>query len=131
MSDLTNRDSIAVRNLLARAFFHSSGGSYDMVAMFVKGKRRVIGYNRLNDPASVHCDGYKAINGRHAELNVKELCERAGIDMRGGTLYIVGVRGVNQMLNTAPCEMCRGWLNDTKIKRFVYFNEGQLIKEVA
>lgn len=119
-------DEAKVRYLLAKALEHSSGGTYDMAAMIVRGKTQIIGYNRLDDPASRHSDGYKPLHGRHAEQHVKQLCDKRRLDMAAGTLYVVGFRKVNQMWNTYPCDMCRNWLD---VKHVVYFSEGALKKE--
>lgn len=106
-----------------------------MVALWVKGKRRIYGCNMLNDPGHLKSDLYPKIAGRHAELHVSILAKcmgSLGQELRGGTLYIAGVRSTrsrNVMSNTSPCKYCRELLTDTKIKYLVYFVDGQLVKE--
>jgi deoxycytidylate deaminase len=104
-----------------------------MVAAYVRGKRRVYGTNRLDDPASVHSGHYPERCGRHAEQNIIELCERNGIELRGGTMYVLGVTNNasrNVMRNTAPCRYCRPVLNQTRIRRLVYISDGNYVKEI-
>lgn len=126
-----------MRSLMESADTHFPGSvnaSYAMVAAFVKGKRRVHGANRVDDPASVHSGTYPERCGRHAEQNIVELCERNGIELRGGTLYVVGVTNNdsrNVMQNTAPCRYCRAVLAGTKIRRLVYLSNGKLTKELV
>lgn len=110
---------------------HKSGCSYEMAAVYIKGKRRIIGKNRLTSPAHLKHDIYPYMAGQHAELNV---VIRATSRLRGGTLYITGVRASrsrNQMLNTRPCKYCMHvLLTSTDINAIVFFQDGIMVKEL-
>lgn len=133
MDRVTEKDERFIRCLTEDTILnHISGSSYEMQALWVKGKRRVKGSNLLSEPARRHHDVYPEIHGRHCELHVWVRAERAGISLKGGTLYITGAnaRNRNVMANTAPCKHCRFVLQEnTKISALVYYKDGILVKE--
>lgn len=127
---LTNRDHTKIATLLDVASTHISGGRYNMVAAWVKGKRSVIGMNTTDRPAATAVDSYPDICGIHAELDVWMRCRAVNLDMRGGTIYVVGRKAVNnnQMNTTKPCLYCRAILSSTQVRNVIYFDEGRIHK---
>lgn len=117
--------------LTTRLIDHVSGCSYEMAAMWVKGSRYIVGKNRLTSPAHLKHPHYPKIHGRHCETHVVLLAPER---LRGGTLYITGVRSSrnrNQMLTTKPCKHCmKVILTDTDIRTLVYWHEGEMVKEL-
>lgn len=129
---LTKRDLREIQSLLEEV--ETSGCAYDMAASWVKGKKRIVGVNRLSDPAMLKHKDYSVFHGRHAELHVYiQGFKSLGFPLKGGTLYITGVRATNSNLmnNTAPCDRCRKIITEeTKIKYLVYWLDGKLVKEL-
>lgn len=127
---LTARDKSIVAMLEAQVELHSSGGTYQMVAAYVRHSFMLIGYNKLTDPASRKSGHYHPRNGRHCELHLITQLKAMGKTPRGGTVYVAGRR--NQKLpNTSPCGSCRNMLKDeTTVRSLVYFLDGKLVKEV-
>lgn len=110
---------------------HRSGCSYEMAAVYIKGKRRIIGKNRLTNPAHLKHEIYPKIAGMHAELAA---VLQSTTHLKGGTLYVTGVRATrsrNQMLNTRPCKYCMHvLLTSTDINSIVFFKDGIMVKEL-
>lgn len=103
-----------------------------MAACWIKGKRRIIGRNRLTDPARLKRSYYTEIHGRHCELHVVLKSQWLGQSLKGGTLYVTGVRSKNGRLmsTTEPCRHCRKLIAETQIKYLVYWRDHTLIKEL-
>jgi len=101
---------------------HSSGGSYNMLARWIKGSRVITGKNRLDRPACTMNDDYPDICGVHAEL---DLFYRLP-PVKGGTLYIAGSRAKTgvKMPNTSPCIYCHTIIRETNVRYIVYYNAG-------
>lgn len=101
---------------------HSSGGSYDMAAMWCKGSRAVTGVNRLHRKASTITGGYPEVCGQHAELNLWA----NGIH-RGGVVYVAGrLAGSGaRMMSTVPCVYCAALLTQSGVRRIVCFVLGE------
>ena len=126
---LTNRDEVKVKYLLGLAKDHNPGGNYGLVAAWVKGKRIIVGYN-TDRPAATAITGYPDICGIHAELDVYLQARSLDVDIRGGTMYVVGRKCSTSrvMSNTKPCVYCRTILSSTKVRNVVFYDGGTLHK---
>lgn len=126
MPRASSNDIAILEKLSQDSAEHSSGGSYNMLARWIKGSRVVTGKNRLDRPASTMNDDYPDICGVHAEL---DLFYRLP-PIKGGTLYIAGSRAKTgaKMPNTSPCIYCHTIIRETNVRYIVYYNEGKAIK---
>ena len=104
-----------------------------MLSLYVKGKTRILGSNKLTNPAHISHSRYPLIHGRHAELHVWVQAEKFGINLKGGTLYVTGTTAKehkNRMQTTKPCKHCSFVLREnTNISSLVYLQHGDLVKE--
>ncbi len=124
---LTKRDQFLITMAIDLAGNHSSGGSYNMVALWAKGSNIRIGYNELYRQANRTSQIYPEICGTHAEL---DLYRRMGADMRGGRLYVGGRKQSNNaiMMNTKPCVYCAQLLSTTKTNWIIYIDNTTFTK---
>lgn len=127
MHKLTNRDIQNLTKAIDLALDHNSGGSYNMIALWVKGSNVVVGNNILKRPAYPQNDTYPEICGFHAEL---DLYKKMGNTMRGGTVYVGGrkARSNSIMINTKPCIYCANLLHETNTNWVVYIYNNQFTK---
>lgn len=95
-----------------------------MIALAINKTQRVWGRNRLDRNASTLTDSYKPLAGIHAELD----CWRQNRRMKGGTIYIGGVRNGTVMPNTRPCPPCVAIISEMGIRWAVFNVEGEPIK---
>lgn len=94
-----------------------------MAAMWMKGSRMAVGFNRVLRKASTLSGLYRELCGVHCEL---DLCRRA--DLWGGTVYVAGMlRSGNPMRNTRPCDVCMEIL--WGVNHVVFFEAGKVRKE--
>lgn len=96
-----------------------------MIALIVKGNRRIIGRNDLYRPAGTLASHYPEMCGVHAELDAWRQIRGK---IRGGTAYVAGKHSNlarNPMTNTAPCPMCVVILEDLGIRNAVFFLNGK------
>lgn len=101
--------------------FHESGGSYNMIARWVKASHVVIGRNNLYRPANTIDVAYPDICGVHAELDLFNKKK----SLRGGIVYIAGRRyNGSEMPNTMPCRYCSAILGASGVRHIVFFSEG-------
>lgn len=126
-SHISSRDANYLDRALALAHDHSSGGTYDMVALWVKGSRQLTGLNRLDRPAITISEHYPNICGMHAEL---ELYRRFPTSLRGGTLYVAGKLSntSSPMSSTMPCKYCTPLMHSCGVRNFVFFLNQTVIK---
>lgn len=84
-----------------------------MVAVLCDPKPIIVGFNDLNNPASLKHDSYPAACGMHAELS---LWHQAAGRLQGGTVVVAGVvsKSRNEMSNTTPCRYCASLLEDVR-----------------
>lgn len=130
MARLTARDKSIVTMLEAQAELHSSGGTYQMVAAYVRHSFMLIGYNKLTNPASRKSRHYHSRQGMHSELHLVTQMKAIGKSIQGGTVYVVG-RRKKPLPNSSPCAACRQTLKDEgNVRYLVYLLEGVLVKEV-
>jgi tRNA(Arg) A34 adenosine deaminase TadA len=101
---------------------HDSGGSYDMIALWVKGSNYIRGFNRLNRAASTIDISYPDVCGVHAELDLW----RKSDGIKGGTIYIAGKRNSSGtfMTNTRPCIYCSALLMESGVRYAVFYSDG-------
>lgn len=117
-------------NFLLRLFWeakhHSSGGSYNMLAAWVRRSQRVIGRNELVRPANTISNDYPDICGVHAELNLWHKHK----DLKGGTVYLAGRRSNSgtEMSNTACCIYCASLLAATGVKNVIFVFDEKFAK---
>lgn len=123
---MTNRDQIYLTKAIDLALDHSSGGSYNMVALWVKGSNVIAGNNILKRLARHENETYPEICGFHAELDLY----KKSPNMRGGTIYVGGRKRTSNsiMINTKPCEYCATLLMTTKVNWVVYLHKSRFIK---
>lgn len=105
---------------------HSSGGSYNMIAKWVKGSRSALGFNKLDRRATTINDAYPEICGVHAELDLFYKLP----PVKGGTVYIAGSRAKTStyMPNTSPCIYCKTILAETYVRYIVFYNDDVPVK---
>jgi hypothetical protein len=105
---------------------HISGGSYNMVAKWVKGSRSALGFNKLDRRATTINDAYPEICGVHAELDLFYKLP----PVKGGTVYIAGSRAKTHtyMPNTSPCIYCKTILAETYVRYIVFYNDNIPVK---
>lgn len=115
-----------LHRLANSAYSHESGGTYDMVAYWIKGSHLIAGYNRLDRPAMTIHDDYPDILGVHAELDLY----RRAKSLKGGTVFIAGKinKSGSRMRNTRPCAYCSVILHECGVKNVVYYNNGSPAK---
>lgn len=123
---ITKTDLVTLNKLTEMSLDHISGGSYNMVAKWVKGSRSTYGYNKLDRRASTMDNAYPDVCGVHAEL---DLFYRMPT-IKGGTVYIAGSRARTHTLmpNTSPCLYCKALLAETYVRYVVFFDSGKPIK---
>jgi tRNA(Arg) A34 adenosine deaminase TadA len=133
MSIITERDRTTMKEMALVAGARSSGGSYDMVCWHVKGSRVLAAGNRLNRAAHPQWKGYPRDCGTHAELALWWRAKTTRWSLRGGTVYITGVKARNDrvMTTTKPCEYCVAVLAEAKVGWVVYWFRGKLQKKKA
>jgi deoxycytidylate deaminase len=112
-----------LENLCRSASDHNSGGSYDMLAMWVKGSKWIQGRNRLDRPAYTIDPSYPEVCGVHAELDLWHKAD----SLNGGTVYIAGRRNNSGtiMTNTRPCIYCSAILIETGVRYAVFYVDGE------
>lgn len=105
---------------------HISGGSYNMVAKWVKGSRSALGFNKLDRRATTINDAYPEICGVHAELDLFYKLP----PVKGGTVYVAGSRARTStfMPNTAPCIYCKTILAETYVRYIIFYNDDIPVK---
>jgi deoxycytidylate deaminase len=105
---------------------HSSGGSYNMMARWMKGSFVITGANRLHKPAHLVDSSYPDISGIHAELDSWKQHKK----MKGGTIYVAGTveASGNLMQNTLPCVYCASLLFSSGVRFVVGFEDGIPVK---
>lgn len=119
--ELSAREAEMLHDLSIISRVHESGGSYNMVAMYMKNSHREYGYNRLNRMANTVSDIYPDIFGMHAEL---DLYRKIGKKV-GGTVFIAGTRqSGSKMLNSRPCCYCATILDLAGIRWVIYYDDG-------
>jgi tRNA(Arg) A34 adenosine deaminase TadA len=104
---------------------HTSHGSYDMLARWVRASRCVTGRNRLDRRATTMDDGYPVMSGCHAELDLWHRCRP-----RGGTVFVAGVLAGSgsAMLTSQPCHFCAALLVASGVRRVVFWSGGDAVK---
>lgn len=127
-SDLkvSKADIITLEKLREISLEHMSGGSYNMVAKWVKGSRSALGYNKLDRRATTINDAYPEICGVHAELDLFYKLP----PVKGGTVYVAGSRAKTMtfMPNTSPCIYCKTILAETYVRYIVFYNNDKPVK---
>ena len=119
------REMEMLNDLAVVSKLHESGGSYNMVAMYVKNSHREYGYNRLDRLATTVSDIYPDVFGMHAEL---DLYRKIGRKV-GGTVIIAGTRQTgSKMFNSRPCCYCATILDLAGIRWAIYYDDGKPIK---
>lgn len=127
----TANETQILQSLHSHALAHRSGGTFDVVALLIDGKERVLGKNRLCRPADTIYDGFKDEwegpywCGVHAELD----CYRRRPRVRNGFIYVVGARSGSRILSTTkPCPSCQVVLHEMGVRWAVYYLDGQPTK---
>lgn len=121
-----NADEILTR-LEDDSLAHSSGGTFNVMARWIKGSRQLTGFNALTRPALTVDDSYPQTCGIHAEL---DLYRRGREVLGGGVVYIGGSRQQSRsiMSNTQPCVYCAAILDSCNVRFVVYrFDERAVI----
>lgn len=93
-----------------------------MLACHVKGSRFATGKNELKRSGSTMDSSFvNPLVGVHAEL-----CLYANNSIRGGTVFIVGVRSKSgtPLSTTRPCNYCAAILDAAKVRFVVYMQDG-------
>jgi hypothetical protein len=123
---VSRSDIIILEKLRETSLDHMSGGSYNMVAKWVKGSRSALGFNKLDRRATTINDAYPEICGVHAELDLFYKLP----PVKGGTVYVAGSRArtLTFMPNTSPCIYCKTILAETYVRYIVFYNNNQPIK---
>ena len=124
--EITKGDINILGKLSEQSLHHKSGGSYNMLAKWVKGSRSHLGLNRLTRRANTMDETYPEICGVHAEL---DLFYRTP-SLKGGTVYIAGTRNKTktQMPNTSPCIHCKALLAEAYVRYVVFYSDNEPIK---
>lgn len=123
---ITKNDVNILEKLAEQSLDHISGGSYNMLAKWVKGSRSHIGINQLSRRASTMDDNYPDVCGVHAELDLFYKVP----PVKGGTVYIAGTRArtKTKMPNTSPCIYCKTILAEAYVRYVVFYKNGKPIK---
>jgi len=123
---VSKAEILTLDKLREQSLEHVSGGSYNMVAKWVKGSRSALGYNKLDRRATTINDAYPDICGVHAELDLFYKLP----PVKGGTVYVAGsrARSLTYMPNTSPCIYCKTILAETYVRYIVFYNNDIPIK---
>lgn len=120
----SDRELLLYSNSLSKA--HTSGGSYNMVAVWAKGSRRVIGTNSVGRLAETIGGPYPPMTGVHAEL---DLVHKPPHGLSRGTVYIGGWLSTgNKMARTQPCIYCAEMLVQARVKYVVFSIDQYIMK---
>jgi hypothetical protein len=124
--NITKNDINILNKLAEQSLEHSSGGSYNMLAKWVKGGKSHVGINKLTRRASTIDENYPDACGVHAEL---DLFYRMP-PIKGGTVYIAGTRARTRtrMPNTSPCIYCKTLLAEAYVRYVVFFQNNKPMK---
>lgn len=124
--NVSRSDIVILEKLRETSLDHISGGSYNMVAKWVKGSRSALGFNKLDRRATTINDAYPDICGVHAELDLFYKLP----PVKGGTVYIAGSRArtLTFMPNTSPCIYCKTILAETYVRYIVFYNNNYPVK---
>lgn len=115
------REAEMLNDLMVTSRLHESGGSYNMISMYVKNSHREYGFNRLKRLASTVSDIYPEVFGMHAELDLYRKMGRRS----GGTVFIAGTRNNgSKMVNSRPCCYCATILDLAGIRWAIYYENG-------
>lgn len=123
---VSRSDILILEKLRETSLDHVSGGSYNMVAKWVKGSRSALGFNKLDRRATTINEAYPEICGVHAELDLFYKLP----PVKGGTVYVAGSRARTHtpMPNTSPCIYCKTILAETYVRYIVFYENNQPIK---
>lgn len=126
VQEVTNKDRALIAHAQAVANGHSSGGSYNMAAVWARSKPLVTGTNKLHLPARYESTIYPRECGLHAEL---DLFRRSRL-ITGGTVYVAGAleSSGSEMPNTKPCIYCATILDAAFVRWVVYRSDGEVAK---
>src|SRR5260221_14043259 len=79
----SRKDFAQIARVQADAYEHTSYGTFNMLALWVKGSVFAYGYNYLKRPANKINNAYGTICGLHAELDLYRK-----YNIKGGTVFI-------------------------------------------
>lgn len=121
----TKRDYTFFARTQLAAVQHSSGGSFDMVALYVKGSTHSWGFNKLRRSAAVTDSTYPEIMGMHAELDLYRRSIKSS-----GTVYIAGNhhKSGTPLVNSGPCLYCAAILKAACVRYVVFVYKGVIVK---
>lgn len=94
-----------------------------MVALLVRGSRRIWGKNQLARSAKTLSDNYRPLAGIHAELDLwrqKKRCQ--------GKVYVSGCRKNGVMQTTRPCPACTALLYEMGVRWCVFYWENKAVR---
>lgn len=94
---------------------------YRMSATIVRGGRILVnGINKMVPGVSKDIR-YDKDRGIHAELDAVLQAARLGIATEGASIYIAGVSKGNNLIMSAPCELCQQVIREAGIKDIFYW----------
>lgn len=120
----TTKETRILDRLRQQSAHHTSGGSYNMLAAWVKGSTWHTGKNRLTRPANTIDPRYPELCGFHAELDLWNK-----VQFRGGTMYVAGTReSGTPMDNSTPCVYCAAILEAAQVRWVICYSNNTPIK---